>query len=226
MPKLSHKFAITVRSEPSCSRLYPLSAQFWLPLFYTQSELMTRNLSSTSSLEEAENKLVFCNSIFSIFPKNTHSEEFSGSPQISIQERTKEINEALLRLFVAKRGGLIEGTVFNTISGSNDSEMTQMRQVTMSLIFSIFHNCVPISCYHSLLSPVEADFIATTAVGLSKADPSKSSLSDSSSQPVVVHTCIPSRQSLRNISCEPSRSEKMDRGNRPATEKGEGREKT
>ncbi len=132
MPELHYKFPSTRSEKSSCSRLSPLSAQFFLPLVYNPSELSIDELYENTGLCKGESELISCDAIFSIFPKNVHSEEFSSSRRISIQERTKEINEALLRLFIGKRGGSMEGKLSSAISESNDNNK---RQVIISLSY-------------------------------------------------------------------------------------------
>lgn len=124
MPRLNFEFP-TIPTESSCSRLSPLSAQCFLPLVYTPSELTSDHLYENPDLEKEEDELLSCESIFSIFPKNAHSEDFRSALRISIQDRTKELNEALLRLSIGKRGGLITGEISNVIFGCTDNDKRQ-----------------------------------------------------------------------------------------------------
>lgn len=65
LPSLGYKFP-TMTSEKSCTRLHPLSAQFFLPLIYDPFELQNSYLVLSSDMRKEEDELVSCDAVFSI----------------------------------------------------------------------------------------------------------------------------------------------------------------
>jgi hypothetical protein len=119
LPQLSYKFSIMSQKEPSCSRLCPLSAQFFLPQAYTSSDLKCDTLYRCSIFNNGE---PICRDfVFSVFPRNAHSEESKVLRRIAVKERTRCINEALLRLTLGELGGVTDQKLFDAVLECNDN---------------------------------------------------------------------------------------------------------
>jgi hypothetical protein len=134
LPKPDDQFPTMSQGGLSCSRLCPLSAQFFLQHAYSSSELRNHSLHRDTIFEDDE---PICRDfIFAIIPKNAHSEESTALRRIAIKERTRDVNEALLRLSVGERGGLMDGKLTETVFESNDKRYAAISSCHLDISMS------------------------------------------------------------------------------------------
>jgi hypothetical protein len=113
LEKILPEFSFRYPHDPQ-SQFCPLSSQFFLPKAYPSPG--ERKRCRRRELDESLSR----DFVFTVIPQNAHSKESRTLRQIAIKERTRDINEALLRLCLGRMGGLIDGNLSDKVFEGND----------------------------------------------------------------------------------------------------------